>query len=63
MSIVKRIRVSGALYGMVETPKYDAHLSRYTVLVERADKTQKLAYSRFPDGPFVFTIPTPENNQ
>ena len=63
MTIVKQIRVSGAVYGMVETPKYDARLSRYSVLVRHTDGREQIAYSRFPDGPFVFTLPAPENNQ
>lgn len=63
MPVLKRIIVQGAAHKMIDTPKYDAHLSRYTATVERGDGSTSKVYSRFPDGPFVFTIPAPENNQ
>lgn len=58
MPLRRQVAVNGAAYNLVEPPKYSARLSRYTAMVEHADGRHQIVYSRFPEGPFVFTIPS-----
>lgn len=58
MPIIRKLRVNGALYKQVEPPQYSPRLNRYTAQVEHDDGRHQIVYSRLPDGPFVFTIPS-----
>lgn len=56
--IIRKVYVNGALYKLVEPSQYNAKLSRYTAMIEHADGRHKIVYSRFPEGPFAFTLPS-----
>ncbi len=58
MPVSTRLHVGGALYALIEPPKFDPHLKRYTAVVAHANGEKQNAYSRLPAGPFVFTVPS-----
>ena len=61
MTIIRNLRVNGALHEQVVAPEFDAKLKRYVATVKHADGKEQKVYSRLPGGPFVFHVPSTEN--
>ncbi len=55
MTIVRKLRVNGALFVEVEAPKLDPRRRIYTAMIRHDDGREQIVYSRLPAGPFVFT--------
>ncbi len=60
--IIRRLVVNGAEYAQESPPRPLPGQRMYTARVFRGDEVVPV-YSRYPHGPFVFTVPLPNGDQ